>query len=271
MKHCCATLGCVALIASVAVSAAAPATRSSGPPDSIAAIGDSITTGACTDSTCSDRPDNSWATGTNPAVDSHLVRLRALFKKTAQDPVRSYNFANSGFVTMADLETQARQAVTQKAQYVTIELGENDLCLYTPPGKFRAELERGLTVLTKGLPDTKILLLSIENLGEHWRVLRADPTAAKAFKAGKGIDCGLGYTVTQTQLSQVKSRTIALNRILADVCSRHPLCLYDAGTYFRLPLKARYFSPADYQHLTIAGHHALAAAEWKVALKILNR
>jgi hypothetical protein len=54
------------------------------------------------------------------------------------------------------------------------------------------------------------------------------------------------------------------------VCSKHPLCLYDAGTYYRLPLKAGYFSPADYQHLSLAGQRALAAAEWKVALKILD-
>jgi lysophospholipase L1-like esterase len=265
------TLALVALISVVAVSAAAPATSNDGPPGSIAAIGDSITTGACTGSTCADRPDNSWSTGTNPAVDSHFLHLRAIFKSNPNS-VHAYNFATSALVTMADLEAQARQAVARKAQYVTIELGENDLCGGTPLATFRSGLERGLAVLSKLPPTripTKILLLSIENLAEHWRVLHADPAALKAFKAGQGIDCGLGDRVTRAQLAHVRARTLALNRILAEVCGKHPLCLYDAGTYYRLPLKARYFSPADYQHLSLAGQRALAAAEWKVALKIL--
>jgi len=60
-------------------------------------------------------------------------------------------------------------------------------------------------------------------------VLRADPTAAKALKGYGGLDCSLGYAATPKQLSQVRSRTLALNRILAEVCSEHPLCLYDGG------------------------------------------
>jgi len=53
------------------------------------------------------------------------------------------------------------------------------------------------------------------------------------------------------------------------VCSTVPYCLYDGGTYYHLPLHGAYFSPADYQHLSLAGQRALAAAEWKIALKIL--
>jgi lysophospholipase L1-like esterase len=264
-------LGCVALAATIAASAATPATRNDGPPISIAAIGDSISIGACTDSTCGNRFDNSWSTGTNPVVDSHFLRLRAIWKSAPQR-VHAFNVASATSGTMADLETQARQAVAHKAQYVTIELGENDLCGGTSLAAFRSSFERGLTVLSKLPPTripTKILVLSIENLTEHWRVLRADPTAAKALKGYGGLDCSLGYAATPKQLSQVRSRTLALNRILAEVCSEHPLCLYDGGTYFHLPLKARYFSPADYQHLSLAGQRALAAAEWKVALKIL--
>lgn len=272
------TLALIAVTAAIATSTA-PSAINNGPPQSIAAIGDSITTGACTDSTCADRPGNSWSTGTNPKVDSLLLRIGAIVKKpdptlrTGANPVQAHNFAGSSSITMADLAYQAREAVAVKAEIVTIELGENDICANTPPSRFRTELERGLTVLTSGLrsPHVKILLLSIEDLTRHWRVLQADPKAAEAFKAGGGIDCGLGGShVTRGKLKRIRSRTIALNEILADVCSQHPLCLYDAGTYFHLPLEAAYFSPADYQHLTIAGQHALAAAEWKVALRFLD-
>ncbi len=265
------TLALIATTAALTAATAPSAVKNSGPPESIAAIGDSITSGACTDSSCADRPGNSWSTGTNPTVNSHRRRLNAILKKiNGSSPVRAYDFATSGHITMSDLASQARQAVAVKAEYVTIELGENDLCGTTTPNSFRAELEHGLTVISKGLPGTKILLLSIEDLTRHWQVLQTDPKAARAFKAGASIDCGLARgLVTPTLLTQIRSQTTSLNQILADVCSQHPLCLYDAGTYYRLPLKAAYFSPADYQHLSLAGQHALAAAEWKVAQRFL--
>jgi lysophospholipase L1-like esterase len=265
------TLTLIAATAALTAAAAPSAVRNGGPPESIAAIGDSITSGACTDSSCADRPANSWSTGANPTVNSHRRRLDAILKKIkGSSPVRAYNFATSGHITMADLAGQAQQAVAVRAEYVTIELGENDLCGTTTPNTFRAQLQQGLTVLSKGLPGTKILLLSIEDLTRHWQILQTDPKAATAFKAGASIDCGLARgLISPTLLNRIRKRTTTLNQILADVCSQHPLCLYDAGTYYRLPLKAAYFSPADYQHLSLAGQHALAAAEWKAAQRVL--
>lgn len=261
------TLVAVVLTALVAVAGAQPATSNGGPPTSIAALGDSITTAACADGTdCSDALNDSWATGTNPAVDSHLRRLRAIWKNR---PVRASNFAADTYITMADLAAQAHQARHEGAAYVTIEIGENDLCGKTPIATFRSELRRGLDVLSAGTPTPKILLLSIENIAAHWRVLHSDPAGRNAFASGYTLDCVLGAKVSHTWLTQIEARTRALNAVEAEVCSTVPYCLYDGGTYFRLPLRARYFSPADYQHLSLAGQRALAAAEWKIAQKIL--
>jgi lysophospholipase L1-like esterase len=263
-RLCCVAAGLVALIA---VSTASSASTNAGPPTSIAAIGDSITTGACTDATCADRPQNSWSTGSNPAVRSHFLRLRAIRKGKVE--IKRFNLASSGSATMADLASQASEAVRDRAAYATVELGENDLCGGTKPAVFRAELERGLNLLSRRRIPVKVLLLSIENEAAHWRALRDDPKAATALRAGATIDCGLGYTATNSLLSKVETRARLLNGILAAVCSEHPDCLYDGGTYFRLPLKASDYSSADYQHLSIEGQRALAAAEWKVALKII--
>ena len=262
-------LSCVAagLVALTAVSTASSGLANDGPPTSIAAIGDSITTGACPDPTCADRPENSWSTGRNPAVRSHFLRLRAIRKGTVQ--IKKFNLASSGSATMADFAFQATEAVRDRAAYATVELGENDLCSGTKPDVFRAELERGLKVLSRGRVPVKVLLLSIENEAAHWRALRHDPKAASALRAGATLDCGLGYTATSSLLSKVETRARLLNGILAAVCSEHPDCLYDRGTYFRLPLKTSDYSPADYQHLSIEGQRALAAAEWRVALKII--
>jgi lysophospholipase L1-like esterase len=262
-------LAAAILTALVAVSAAIPATRNDGPPASIAALGDSITTAACADGTsCSDALPDSWSTGTNPAVRSHLLRLRKIWKNR---PVRAVDLASDADATMADLAAQARMARNDGAEYVTIEMGENDLCGSTSIATFKAELERGLDVLTGGTraPAPKILLLSIENIVAHWRVVHADPAARRAFRAGYRLDCALGDHVPGKWLAQIEARARTLNAVEAEVCSTVPYCLYDGGTYFRLPLRAAYFSPADYQHLSLAGQRALAAAEWKVALKIL--
>lgn len=260
-----------ALVGLIAASVATPASRNGGPPTSIAALGDSITAAACADGvSCADARADSWSTGTNPAVQSHLRRLQAIW---TSHPVRAFNFASDADVTMADLAAQALAARNERADYVTIEIGENDLCGSTPIATFRAELRNGLAVLEGGAHakriKPKILLLSIENIVAHWRVLHADAAARRALKSGYSLDCALGDQVPASWLAQIQARVNALNAVEAEVCSSVPDCLYDGGTYFHLHLQARYFSPADYQHLSLAGQRALAAAEWKIALKIL--
>ena len=263
----------VTLMALVTASAASPATRNDGPPMSIAALGDSITAAACANGvTCVDALSDSWSTGTNPAVRSHLLRLRAIWKNHRR--VRSVNLASDGNITMDDLAGQAHQALNFRANYVTVEIGENDLCGGTPIATFRTELKGGLDVLASGdhrphQPVTKILLLSIENIVAHWQALHNDPIARKTFKSGYSLDCSLGDQVPKASIAQIEARTHALNAVEAQVCSTVPDCLYDGGAYYHLPLRASYFSPADYQHLSLTGQRALAAAEWKTALKIL--
>ena len=201
------------LTALVVASSASPATHNDGPPTSIAALGDSITLAACANGiSCSDALPDSWSTGTNAAVQSHLLRLRAIWKD--RRPVRAVNLASDADVTMADLAAQARQALKFRADYVTIEIGENDLCGSTSIAAFRAQLKHGLDVLSSNdtrAPATRILLLSIEDIVAHWRVLHDDPVARKTFKTGNGLDCALGNQVSKTWLAQIQARARALN------------------------------------------------------------
>src|SRR5262245_3577159 len=209
---CCGAAGVVALIAA---STGSSAPTNSGPPASIAAIGDSITTGACTDPTCADRLQNSWSTGSNPAVQSHFLRLRAIRRGKVE--IKRFNLASSGFATMADFVFQATEAVRDRAAYATVELGDKHLVTGTKPPVLRAGLDLGLNVLSRGRIPVKVLLLSIENEAAHWRALRHDPKAATALRAGATLDCGLGYTATRSLLSKVENRARLLNSILAAV------------------------------------------------------
>lgn len=260
-------LAAAALAALVAAAMPTDATSSAanGFPLTIAAIGDSITAGACTDLTCADRPMNSWATGTNITVQSQLLRIRKVVNH--RHGVAALNLATSRNVTMADFAGQAAHAVAAHATFITVELGENDLCQNTRLTTFDEEVRAGLQLITQKEPDAKILLLSIEDLAQHWRVLRTASSSAAAFKAGAEIDCGLGYTVTHTRIAQITRQTTILNGILASECHRYSSCRYDGGIYFRLPITASDFSPADYQHLSLAGQRALSAAEWRAVIK----
>jgi hypothetical protein len=254
-----------------------------GPPLSIAALGGAGNAGTCTDRSCADRHQNSWSTGTNQVVVSHRLRMRKLADGIRccarfRRPIRAYTLASSRYRTIADLEAQVREAVSRPWRYATVDLGVGDVCSGMSLGRFRAELTRALTVLVEpaqfevdGLDPQvgrEVLVPSIEDLAGHWRVLRADRASARALRAGRHLDCGLGYSVAHARLAQIRRRTIALNDAIARACFRLG-CLYDAGTRFRMPLRASYFSRFDPRYLSIEGQRALAAAEWKPAFALI--
>src|SRR5215218_8644101 len=117
----------VALVVVLAGLVAQPATAASPPlPSSMAAIGDSIT--RAYDVCCSygDHPGQSWSTGSTSydGIASHYERIKQLTPAIAG---HGYNDAVSG-AKMAAAPTQAGQAASQGARYVTILMGANDLC-----------------------------------------------------------------------------------------------------------------------------------------------
>ena len=87
-----------------------------------------------------------------------------------------------------------------------------------------------------------ILLVSIENLVQHWRVL------------GRKSDLGCGL-VAGTAVAQIQKRTIALNDIMARVCYRTTGCLFDAGARYRMALQA-----TTSHRLTRAGFRRMESA-----------
>src|SRR5829696_9825686 len=107
---------------------AAPSVASAAPPlpNSIAGIGDSITRAADVCCWYGDHPAQSWSTGGGAfdGISSHYERIRAL-KPSIYG--RNYNDSKSG-AKMRDAIGQAQAAVSQRARYVTILMGANDLC-----------------------------------------------------------------------------------------------------------------------------------------------
>jgi lysophospholipase L1-like esterase len=220
-------------VLAVAFGGVAPAVAAPGKvgyPDSIAALGDSFTQARASRVVDQDAPENSWATGTNPAVNSIYTRILARNPAIAG---RAFNDAVSG-ARLADLNTQVPQAVAQRVDLVTILIGANDICaarlpgITTPVGEFRELFEIFMARLTAGLPDARILVVSIPSLFQLWSIF-ADP-AAQAAWAAWGWCPQMLANPTSTAAADVQRRAHVqaqfdgYDAALADVCAAYVNC-----------------------------------------------
>jgi lysophospholipase L1-like esterase len=146
-------------------------------PSSLAATGDSITSGFNTCPTpFADCPASSWATGTSP---------RSLYRRIlAENPAiaeRAYNVAVPG-ADVADLAGQMERAVARGVDLVTVLIGANDACApseaeMTSVAAFRERFRRALDVVAKGLPEATVLVASIPDLRRLWALYRGSLAA----------------------------------------------------------------------------------------------
>jgi len=248
-----------ALAATVVMVSAAPAGAvnrgmSVRYPSSFAAIGDSWTAPSVT--------ADSWATGTHSTIDSQYLRI------LAHNPAihgHAYNLAEAHAQTgpgVSDFAFQAAGAIKRRVGYITIELGENDVCGVTPKSAFAREFKAGLSHLTHALPHAHVFVLSIENVANQWRAINASPAGHKALKSGSSLDCLLGGSATQHQLTRVAKKIAAYNDILSKVCRSAARCRYDNGAVYRMRFAAGDFDPYELQELSPAGERALSATAW---------
>src|SRR3954451_22262794 len=139
------------------------------PPRVMAALGDSITRGyntsgpGCPSGPGLDCPQNSWATGTTPSVDSVRERLDAV----SPQPLRAYNDAVSG-ARAVNLLSQAQVAAGQDPDFVLIEIGANDPgpATPTPTATFREQVRSALQMLVSSNKQVYIQLMSIPDINQ---------------------------------------------------------------------------------------------------------
>ena len=135
-------------------------------PASMATIGDSISRGALADDSIDDdQPEHVWSTGdsASDACYSHLERIRAANPSTV-----AYNNAWNG-AQSDDLLAQANTSVSQGVQYVTIQMGGNDVCgdstaEMTPIATWEFRWNEAIDVLQAGLPGADILVTGTVNV-----------------------------------------------------------------------------------------------------------
>lgn len=208
---------------------------------------------------------NSWATGSNPDVDS--IYLRSL----ATDPTlegKAWNYAISGS-EVTSLLTQAKRVVTSNptADLVLVQSIDNDMrCDGTDSENYepyRASLTKVLEALTQGMPKARIFFVS------QWADVKTYDRVAFSVNPNHLAGNGPCDTVDPKTKKIVPARETYLQRIVDDyfgivteVCARYPTCKTDAGANQHMDLVAEDLTP-DMNHLSVAGHAKMAALEWK--------
>lgn len=290
----------VALVAlSINFALLAGPAQATKPPRVMAALGDSITRGyntsgpGCPTGPGLDCPKNSWATGTNPAVDSVRERLDAVFPGS----VTAYNDAVSG-ARAGDLAKQAVTAAGQDPDFVLIEIGANDACAMpapTPTATFREQVRSALEVLVSANKQVYIQLMSIPDINQLRTIFTEppDPNALlrwELFHVCQGLLANPLSTepADEARREAFRAQVIAYNEALEEVCAEFKRCIWDDYAVFGskfttadvatvqnteglnvppfnlVPVFGPGFanSTADYFHPSISGQARLAEAAW---------
>jgi lysophospholipase L1-like esterase len=232
----------------------------------MAAIGDSITQAA--DACCwyGDHPANSWSTGGAgwDGVLSHYERIRASNPDISGN---NYNSAVSG-ARMDDGPGQARRAVDQRARYVTILLGANDLCTSAPGtmtsvDTFRSYFQQTLQILFDGLPRrARVFVASIPDVYQLWQIYHGDVAAQLVWDLADICQSLLSTSRTEADRQLVRDRNIAFNQVLRDECAKDARCRFDDDAVFNYQFSRSDVSKLDYFHPSLTGQARLADVTW---------
>ncbi|WP_031004860.1 SGNH/GDSL hydrolase family protein [Streptomyces sp. NRRL F-5727] len=245
----------------------APTSRWDVSPASVAAVGDSITRAFDACSLLADCPEASWATGTDPAVNSLARRLLGAGRVAGN----SWNLARSG-ARMAALPEQMARAAAERPELVTVMIGANDACRPTPAGMtpvadFRRSFEAALDRLRKDAPEARVYVASVPDLRRLWDTGRASPLVRRVWELGV---CGsmladaedLG-AAAEARRTAVRDRVVAYNGVLAEVCAADELCRYDGGAVFGFRFDESLLSTWDWFHPSRAGQARLAELAYR--------
>jgi lysophospholipase L1-like esterase len=264
--------GLIVLLAGALAAVALPSTAHAAtgpPPSSIASLGDSISRGFNACGWYVDCPSRSFSTGTTSSVNSHYLRI---LPKNGAISGHNFNDAKTG-AKAADLPGQASTAVSQGAAYVTILIGANDACTssessMTAVPAYRASIDTALTRLKSGLPNAKVLLVSIPDVKRLWQVGKGNLgalTAWSLFSVCQSLLANPTSTATadNQRRDRVRQRVIDYNGQLAAACAAYGTnCAFDGNAVFNYPFSLNQISQWDYFHPNEAGQGVLAATSY---------
>jgi hypothetical protein len=231
------------------------------------AIGHSGLTGYDSDPDApgTDATANSWATGTNPDVDSVYDRILAK-NPAVKDHAANFAIDGSDVVSLLDQEKQAA-AVTPTPELVIIQSIDNDIkCDGSDPqnyGPYRRKLTAVMDSLTQDLPNADVFFVSQwGSVKEYDRVARSiDPSHITGTGPCDPIDLTT-RRFDPTHEAYLQHLVDHYWGIVTGVCAKYPACRTDQDAMQKMKLvKADLAS--DLNHLSVAGHAKMAALAWQ--------
>ncbi|WP_432249596.1 SGNH/GDSL hydrolase family protein [Streptomyces sanyensis] len=244
-----------------------PVPRWDPSPASLAAVGDSITTGFDTCRLLADCPEASWATGTDADVDS--LGLRLLGAEALGS--RSWNLAESG-ADASDLPAQMARAAARRPELVTVMVGANDACAdtldrMTPVESFRDAVEEAMKVLRESVPGAQVYMASVPDLKHLWATGRDDPLGRGIWQLGicatMLADARDDGPQARERREAVHRRVIAYNTVLREVCEADERCRHDGGRVFGFRFGKEQLSRWDWFHPSRDGQRRLAEIAYR--------
>jgi lysophospholipase L1-like esterase len=241
-------------------------------PRVMAATGDSITTAYNTGWwPYSDNPAASWSSGTDTRVLSHRQRLQQL---APSGTLAAHNDARSG-ARMADLNGQMQTAVAQRADYVTVLMGANDVCTssegtMTAVADFTAQFTTAMETVTSGLPSVTVYVVSIPDVYHLWEVYKDSFIARAVWSTARICQSMLANPGSTLQAdvdrrARVRQRNVEFNAVLESVCAAYRQCHFDGNAVFGTAFQRSDVTTRDYFHPSLSGQAKLASVSWSAS------
>jgi hypothetical protein len=248
----------------------APATAAHrGYPNAMAVLGHSGATGESSDPSKPlhyEARENSWATGTNPAVKSLYLRLLTVNPKIEG---HNFNLAQGG-ADVNGLYKQATIAVPKlqpRPDLFVIQILDNDIrCDGTDQKnflKFRGTLTKALKALAKRAPAAHIFVVS--QFGSPTTALATTTRAQRRQFGGGSGPCDAvdaSGRIIPERLAYLESVIHGYEAALASACKQVTRCRYDGGAFGRIVDRTEYVSARDPNHFSIKGHAKAASVAW---------
>ena len=233
----------------------------------IGALGDSISLGV---NACAEPGRclaSSWASGDDPAVASVALRVGQVSGEFPE----VVNAAKDGG-TVADAVARVDEVIAAQPELVVMLLGGNDACDASLDGmtsveNYRTSYSALLTQLRTGIPDVRILAMSVPDLGRLWEIGHVNSAAVDVWDESPSCGNLLGDAAA-TDAAAVERRDAVLQRIeeynavIQELCTIDAGCISDGGALHEYQFEPEEISSIDYFHPSVAGEAVIAEIAW---------
>lgn len=211
--------------------------------------------------------ENSWASGSNPDVDSIYLRM------VEHEPALEGHVVNlaEGGATLPDVDRQADEALEldPAPDLVIVQVVDNDMACPVTQAEvdtFQSDLSALLGRLVDGLPGARVFIPTfyaepasyIQSLTPEQRVLVGDEGPC-AIVAPNGKP-------NRTELRRLEAIVDKYDAAIMAACASTTRCWHDGGAFERTRLH-RGDIGADLSHLSIEGNAHAAAVAWRAMRK----